>query len=374
MRASNATLMVPPEAIPVIEGFAESIVTPAVIFLMIGTIFPTLLLVMLGALFYFSTKTTRTRPIFLLNVLDLLLGIATGIWNGYIEINTLVHPFSFFSQSLYLAFGVVLSFVSWISELVLLLRLVAVFPIQLTGRKTLMAILAFPIFVKIVRLACMVCYYVQFSEVAPPYGNNILTIELGPTHSPYIKVEWTLEIFDNGYVSTLFLWRLYTTYLKKTRGQISMLSSYGFGDSLARRTMGLFWIAGTNFIFPVLLNIVQLAILFTKPDYILCTYVMLVNCYTSVVGVVFATVWSSCMSHKELDRALGTVEDAHTTSIPRITSVPGQVATVPLTDLPPRERDASLDSRKTSWNVSLTVPWPASADDGGAEKHTAPLL
>ena len=117
------------------------------------------------------------------------------------QINTLVHPFRFFSQSVYLAFGVVLSFLSWISELVLLLRLVAVFPVQLTGRKTLMAIIAFPVAVKLARLACMVCYYVEFAKVEPPYGNNIVLVRMGPTRSPFIKVEWTLEIFDNGCVT-----------------------------------------------------------------------------------------------------------------------------------------------------------------------------
>ena len=117
------------------------------------------------------------------------------------QINTLVHPFRYFSQSLYIASGVVLSFLPWISELVLLLRLVAVFPVQLTGRKTLMAIIAFPVVVKLVRLACMICYFVQFSRVAPPYGNNIVTVRMSPTESPFMKAEWTLEIFDNGYVS-----------------------------------------------------------------------------------------------------------------------------------------------------------------------------
>ncbi|EKM52486.1 uncharacterized protein PHACADRAFT_260933 [Phanerochaete carnosa HHB-10118-sp] len=132
-----------------------------------------------------------------------ILAYAYAVFITYVcfeQIITLVHPFQIFAQSVFLAFGVVLSFVTWISELVLLLRLVAVFPIQLTGRKTLLAIMAFPVAVKLVRLACLVCYYVQFSEVAPPYGNNVLTIQDGPANSPFIKVNWTLEIFDNGCV------------------------------------------------------------------------------------------------------------------------------------------------------------------------------
>ena len=117
------------------------------------------------------------------------------------QINTLIRPFRYLSQLLYIAYGVVLSFLPWIPKLVLLLRLVAVFPVQLTGRKTLLAMIPFPVVVKLVLLACMICYFRQFSEVAPPCGNNIVTVLMSPTESPFMKEEWTLEIFDNGYVS-----------------------------------------------------------------------------------------------------------------------------------------------------------------------------
>ena len=40
------------------------------------------------------------------------------------------------------------------------------------------------------------------------------------------------------YVFSLFLWRLYITYLKRTRGQISILSSYDFGG-ISRVSLGL---------------------------------------------------------------------------------------------------------------------------------------
>ena len=84
-----------------------------------------------------------------------------------------------------------------ICELVLLLRLVAVYPVRLHGVRTLCAILAFPVAVKLVRLATMICYYVQFAREAPSYGGGVMTVQNGPTNSPYVKVEWTLEIFDN---------------------------------------------------------------------------------------------------------------------------------------------------------------------------------
>ena len=83
------------------------------------------------------------------------------------------------------------------------------------------------------------------------------------------------------------------------------------------------------------------------------------------------------MSHKELERVLGTA-DAHTASsprTPRVTSVAGAVATVPLADLPPRGRAGSLGSHKGSWNVSVPLPpWPARGADGTAAEKSADSL
>lgn len=53
----------------------------------------------------------------------------------------------------------------------------------------------------------------------------------------------------------------------------------------------LFWIATSNFVFPVLLSIVQLSLLFACVDIRLALYMQEVNMYFAIIGVAFATVW-----------------------------------------------------------------------------------
>lgn len=54
----------------------------------------------------------------------------------------------------------------------------------------------------------------------------------------------------------------------------------------------LFWISATNFVFPVMLSVVQLVVYFARPDnYLIALYVAQVNFYFTIMGVVFATLW-----------------------------------------------------------------------------------
>lgn len=77
---------IPAFAIPIINEYAKQI-KPPVAFLMVGTVFATMLVPLLLSLFYFSTKEQRCRPIFILVVFDVLLGIALGVWNGFIMVS-----------------------------------------------------------------------------------------------------------------------------------------------------------------------------------------------------------------------------------------------------------------------------------------------
>ncbi|PFH46138.1 hypothetical protein AMATHDRAFT_51267 [Amanita thiersii Skay4041] len=56
---------------------------------------------------------------------------------------------------------------------------------------------------------------------------------------------------------------------------------------------GLFWIAVSNFVFPVLLAIVELVFMFHVRNFIHGIYVGYVNAYVSIVGVLLATVWAA---------------------------------------------------------------------------------
>jgi hypothetical protein len=62
---------------------------------------------------------------------------------------------------------------------------------------------------------------------------------------------------------------------------------------VVRRLRSLFIIAVSNFMFPVMLNIIQLGLSIGQSNYIRTSLVVVVNTYVIVIGVVFATVWAS---------------------------------------------------------------------------------
>ena len=63
---------------------------------------------------------------------------------------------------------------------------------------------------------------------------------------------------------------------------------------------GLFWIAVSNFVFPVILSIIQLVFIFRDPDFLKGTYIYVTNCFVEIIGVLLATVWTSS-SHWKSD-------------------------------------------------------------------------
>ena len=84
---SNANLFPPPP--PGLNYIAA--LQPSITFLMIGTTFAGILLPLLVALFHFSTKNTRRKPIFILNVISITLGLVLGIYNAYIEVSNSIN-------------------------------------------------------------------------------------------------------------------------------------------------------------------------------------------------------------------------------------------------------------------------------------------
>jgi hypothetical protein len=64
----------------------------------------------------------------------------------------------------------------------------------------------------------------------------------------------------------------------------------------------LFWIAASNFVFPVMLSLTQLIFAFRDPSYLDSSYIMVNNIYVAIIVVLAATIWSSGFqwySHKE---------------------------------------------------------------------------
>jgi hypothetical protein len=82
--AQNGT-PIPPEAAFIIEQYAHAI-RPSIAFIMIGTVFTTILLVLLCALVFLSTPQTRRLPVFIFNFAAVTLGIVTGIVSNHLQV------------------------------------------------------------------------------------------------------------------------------------------------------------------------------------------------------------------------------------------------------------------------------------------------
>ncbi|KII90343.1 hypothetical protein PLICRDRAFT_528752 [Plicaturopsis crispa FD-325 SS-3] len=286
---------------------------PSLSYLLVGTVFSSFLIPIGLALLFFSNSRTRRQPIFLLNMLALSVGIALNIVNVYIEIHSMLSPATKISNASTIAFPVL----SWagpvLVECILLVRLVAVFPPKITSRAKLVAIFAFPIANKAGRLVIWGIYMYRYSTLSiasnssvqggeKAWVNTLLTIN---------KVEWILELFDNAYISALFLYRLRGR--RSPAEPMTVLRS----PSMARRIRGLFFVALSNFVFPVVFSIAQLILLCASPNaaenYVRTGTVYLANVYVNIISVVFATVWTTGTSWQQAQGLADPDEDESAT-------------------------------------------------------------
>lgn len=79
----------PDFSLPPPEGLAYiAAIRPSLNLLMIGTVWTAVLVPIAIALLLFSTSELRRKPIFIFNLIAILLGIAEGVLNGYLEVRT----------------------------------------------------------------------------------------------------------------------------------------------------------------------------------------------------------------------------------------------------------------------------------------------
>lgn len=286
----SPTEAVSPLVSPIIEAFAEGL-KPSVALLMIGTVLASMLVPLLIAVVYFSTSKTRRQSIYRLVVLSILLGLTLGCWNGVMEVRAILTPLRAQSNQEFFAFMIIFSLTPWVVDFVLLFRLFAVFNRNQTRLSILAAVLAFPVAIKILRLSLLVTFAVQWHKAVDNIGDAVIAAEGTWRSSVCPKIEWISQILDHGFCSAMFMYRL--------RGSMKLSPLSGpRRDTVARRIQTLFWIAATNFIFPIIYNFIQIILLLTNASFFPGAYLLMINTYLSIFGVVFATIWSSAMNHK----------------------------------------------------------------------------
>ncbi|KAF9257121.1 hypothetical protein L218DRAFT_936093 [Marasmius fiardii PR-910] len=259
--------------------------------LFFGTVWAAVLIPLLGMLFLLSTPTTRRMPIFLMNVLAVTMGIVTGIMNFRIYIWRIYYPFIHdpMGKSLQIAYMAMIFFLPILMDCILAYRLTAVFPRRITPDRILVIIFVPILLLKIARLTNGLAFMIAF-------GTGDWSGRLFQTlwdHRPYVKIEWILQVIDNCYTSSLFLWQLWACQSRQKGSGCHFVVEQASTTTRRVNTLKhLFYLALSSFVFPCLISIVQVSIAFHNHNYNLASYLFIVNLYFEIICVLFATIWA----------------------------------------------------------------------------------
>lgn len=276
-----------------------AVIRPSLDDILIGHTFTIILIPLLIALFYFSSRASRRHPIFILNVITIMLALAVGGLLDARAYRAILFPSNPPPLSWNIAIGVLGAVQSILVDTILLLRLVAVYPKSYLGPSRFYLLITLPIILKALRIANLIAFIKALADATKdPKTANLLIGEIWE-NKPYLKIEWFSQLFDNSYASGLFLLRLGI----RNRSQ-AKIDSRNSDSSFTQKIKGLMYIAVSNFVFPVLFSLVQIIIVFQEVNLVVVNDVVLVNTSIAVIGVVFATVWAGS-GHRN-DRRLQT--------------------------------------------------------------------
>ena len=153
----------------IITAFIDAI-HPSFNYVVVLTTFSSCLLTLLVVLFAFSTKESRRRLVFHLNVLAICLALILGIFSGITSGRAVLDPFHLVSKNVYIATIVFAVFPPLFYDSILLFRLFALYPPATTPKITLLKIFAFPFCIKCARIVVIV----RFLHNVLPFPPNIM--------------------------------------------------------------------------------------------------------------------------------------------------------------------------------------------------------
>ncbi|KAI5986096.1 hypothetical protein F5J12DRAFT_898830 [Pisolithus orientalis] len=220
-----------------------------------------------------------------------------GVLMGLTTLKYILEPFSQVSASVFIATVVFFYFSPLLYDSILLTRLFALYPLGSTPPATLVKIFALPFCIKPLPFLTM-------------FGLGITTNALTQNNessarfcNPYMIAEWTMQIVDNMYPVSFFLYNFHVRTSSINRGEHTTLRLCGGRNNswisrhaaggIADRIRRIFCISVANFVFPLILHVAQ--IIFITTDRIPTTgeVLLLINSYVIVMGVMCATLWSS---------------------------------------------------------------------------------
>ncbi|KAJ7872263.1 hypothetical protein B0H14DRAFT_3860390 [Mycena olivaceomarginata] len=163
---------------PIIDAYVEGI-RPAFPFILILTIFGTLLVPLLFLLLAF-------------------IGIISSALGTHIAIRDILSPFTHFNLTEDQIYSCLELWKAWGAETILLVRIAAVFP-----RSRLPLLLAFPITLKVARAGFYIVFDVKWVELLAKTRNEYSVLPSLPTY--ILKAILVLELVDNSLVFDHFV-------------------------------------------------------------------------------------------------------------------------------------------------------------------------
>lgn len=174
----------------------------------------------------------------------------------------------------------------------------------------MIALLALPVIIKLARAVINIFYLVQWhshSSISPVDSRALTVCAIWSVQS-----SWILELLDNTYISALFLLRLGSHVYTSLR--LSDSSEGSSQSTFVMKLRTLFWIASTNFVFPLIFGLCQVVLIFTD-NAVTAMSIKIVNTYVAIISTVLATIWasttsyhSSALSRNSFDGAIVPVE------------------------------------------------------------------
>ncbi|KAJ6561408.1 hypothetical protein DFH09DRAFT_1315989 [Mycena vulgaris] len=339
MSLSGPPLPIPTALVaPIIDGYAQAIREPLA-FLLVSAVFGSILFPLLLLLFAVSTAQTRRKPIFILNVFSVALGIIAAGMNAHLAMKPILAPFEPVNLTEGLVFTVIDVWMPWIAEAILLVRIAVVFP-----RSRLPTLLAFPIAIKVGRAVISIIFTVRWVKLTlAGISSQFAVIEdLGRA---LFKAAFFLELFDNAYVKPPLL---------KGRSRPKFFEGSAIErvpgsnrESYASRLQKSFWITSTNFVFPPIFGLIRIITAFVAKDATLYAVIYAVNAYVAIISTVFATIWSSTTSLKE---AIQVESGSVASSRPVVFHMNQTIGTIASAPPPLRTENSSGNMKSETWD------------------------
>ncbi|KAI5998253.1 hypothetical protein EDD15DRAFT_311454 [Pisolithus albus] len=259
-----------------------SFVQPSFDIILAGTALSACLSTLLVTLFVFSTRETRRHVVFRLNVLAICLAMTLGILIGLACGKLILDPFNPMWKRFYAAGVAFALYPPILYDSILLTRLFAIYPLSTTPSVTLVKIFAFPFCVKCARVVALSLFFNEYIK----YGFTPQAIAQHQDdtwyRNPKITAEWVMQMLDNLYSVSLFLYNLHirTSLVRRVGG-------------ISERIRQVFYISVANFVFPLFFNVAQIILDMTDRQSTAGAVVIVTNHYVTVIGVLCATLWFS---------------------------------------------------------------------------------